>query len=125
MENKVTVIEIIDYPVFVKLGCFDVEKLHGQEVLISVEASLSSARDSGTTDNLSLTVDYGSIIKFIDELYSFKDVNLIETILNDLGQGILKTFENIEKVNLSVEKSILPESIAKSGRVKIRRNFSR
>ena len=41
-----TKIEIIDYPVFLKLGCFSSEKLHGQEVLISLTAWLKQDPES-------------------------------------------------------------------------------
>ena len=118
-----TKIEIIDYPVFVKLGCFEAERLHGQEVLVSIEAILSDERNPGVSDELSETIDYGSILKYVDDQFSARSVNLIETVLNELGSGLIVTFETLKQVNVSVEKTILPESISKGGRVKISGTF--
>lgn len=118
-----TKIEIIDYPVFVKLGCFEAERLHGQEVLISLEAILAEERNPGTSDELSETIDYGSLLKFIDDKFAARSVNLIETILNELGRSIIVSFETLKQVNVSVEKTILPDSLSKGGRVKISGTF--
>lgn len=116
-----TKIEIIDYPVFLKLGCFSSEKLHGQEVLISLTAWLKN--DPGVSDCLDETLDYGVLLSYISEKYSYTSVNLIETVLNDLGESITSKYHEIDKLEVSVEKTILPESVAKGGRVKISGEF--
>jgi dihydroneopterin aldolase len=121
----VTKIEIIDYPVFIKLGCFSSERLHGQEVLISLTAWLKQGNEPGVSDCLDNTLDYGILMSFISEKYSYASINLIETILNDLGECITSKYDEIDRLEVSVEKTILPESIAKGGRVRISGEFSR
>lgn len=120
-----TIIEIIDYPVFVKLGCFETERLHGQEVLVSIAAELSKEMDAGVTDDLNQTIDYGNLMKLVDDLFSGKTVQLIETILNDLGSSLISRFEVVEKATICVEKTILPNGVAKGGRVKLSRVFTK
>jgi len=121
----VTVLELIDYPVYVKLGCFEHERVHGQEVLVSIKASLSRVQNHHEYDSLQSTLDYGLVVQFIEESFAFKSVRLIETIIKDLGGGLLENFEIIEEVTVCVEKTILPGEITKKGKVKMSSQFAR
>lgn len=119
MRMDVTSLEILNYPVFIRIGCFDSEKLHGQEILISIDAQTKDTE----LDDVSATIDYGDILGFIDNLLHDKKINLIETVLNKIGSGLVENFRTLHSVTVTVEKTILPKSIAKGGKVRVKKIF--
>lgn len=116
-------IEILEYPVYVKLGCFDVERLHGQQVLVSIKCWLRVEQLSWASDSLGSTIDYGQILAKIDEDLSGKTFNLVETIVQRLGDVLIRDFQLVKKVRVLVEKKILPGGVAKGGRIRVERTF--
>lgn len=118
-------IELIEYPVFVKIGCFKEERLHGQEVLVTLLANLASHVSPGLSDDIKRTVDYGSIISCIDRVLKDREFHLIETAVEMLGLSLLETFEGLSGLDVTIEKRILPQGIAKGARVRVHERFSR
>ena len=118
-------IELIDDPVFIKIGCFKEERLHGQEVLVTLNATLASDLTPGLSDELERTVDYGSIIQSIDSVLKDREFHLIETAVTMLGLRLLEVFVGLSDVDLIIEKRILPFGIAKGARVRAHETFSR
>lgn len=116
-------IEILQYPVVMRLGFFPDERRVVQEVYISVRAQLDSSIQPGLQDNLDLTLDYGRVMRVLDEVLTDKEVKLVETVVEMVGEAILETFASITSVEVSVEKRTLPKLIAKGAHVRVSRKF--
>lgn len=117
--------EIVDYPVFMKLGVFLRERLTGQEALVTVKADLCSSPEIGYSDSLQSTVDYGAVIGLIDEVLRDQEVKLIETAVNDLGLAIMARFERIKNLKIIINKPILPDGVGKGAKVSVCGYFER
>jgi dihydroneopterin aldolase len=117
-------IEIIEYPVFMRIGCFREERLHGQEVLVTVFAELGLHPDIDLNDELKKTVDYGEIIRTLDVVLKDREFKLIESAVKALGQSLLKQFAMVKHVDVTIEKPVLPGGIAKGGRIRIQDSFT-
>lgn len=115
-------IEIEDYPVFVRIGWYESERKQGQEVLVSLKAQLS---DVTSADSLNETTDYSDILAAIDRVLLDREINLIETAVQTVADTVLENFSKIHAMQVTIEKQILPGSIAKGGRVKVSYQKSR
>jgi dihydroneopterin aldolase len=116
-------IEVIEYPVFMKIGCFRHERLHGQEVLVTVFAELAKNKNPGLVDDLSTTVDYGDLIRMLDQVLKDREFKLIESAVNLVGNSFMSGFSTIVRLEVIIEKPVLPGSMAKSGRIRVRESF--
>ncbi len=116
-------IEIIEYPVFMRIGCFREERLHGQEVLVTVFAEIRM--DSGTPlgDDLKKTLDYGDIIRTLDHALKDREFKLIESAVIAVGQSLIGQFLQVQKLDVTIEKPVLPGGMAKGGRIRIHETF--
>ncbi len=117
-------IEIRDYPVFMKIGWTKAERLAPQEVLVSLTAQLNTSCEEHIEDHLDLTLDYAVMMKHIDEILETKEFKLIETIVSRLGHSFLRDFELIKSLEVAVEKKI-PFGLAKGATIKISHEFQR
>jgi dihydroneopterin aldolase len=116
-------IEVIDYPIFMKIGCFRHERLHGQEVLVTIFADLSKQKNPGMGDDLSNTIDYGDLIRMLDQVLKDREFKLIESAVNLVGLSFMNSFSGIARLDVVIEKPVLPGSMAKSGRIRIFESF--
>ena len=111
-------IEILEYPVYFKLGFYREERYEAKKVLISLNISLKTGVAYTNSDNIAETLDYGVVAQFLDQLLLNKEILLIETVVNQVGQQCLETFTDIKKIKVTVEKTCLPEEILKTARVR-------
>ena len=116
-------IEIIEYPVFVRIGCFREERLHGQEVLVTVFADIRMESGLALGDDLKKTLDYGDIIRTLDAALKDREFKLIESAVIAVGQSLIEKFLQVEKLDVTIEKPVLPGGMAKGGRIRIHESF--
>ncbi len=118
-------IEVLQYPVVMRLGFFPDERRVVQEVYISLRVHLDAKIQPGLHDDLDLTLDYGRVMRLLDELLTDKEVKLVETVVELVGNAVLTAFPAIVAVDVSVEKRTLPKFIAKGAHVRVSRSFDK
>jgi len=116
-------IEIIEYPVFMRIGCFREERLHGQEVLVTVFAEINMEPNTALSDDIKKTLDYGDIITTLDATLKDREFKLIESAVVAVGQSLLGQFLQVTKLDVTIEKPVLPGRMAKGGRIRIQETF--
>jgi dihydroneopterin aldolase len=119
--KKQFALEIKDYPVFVRLGCFPEEKKNGQTVFVTLKAQLSIT--PGDSDLLSQTLDYGKLLQKIDLILMDQKINLIETAVNRLGDHLLGGFPQIKHLWVSIHKPVLPSDLGKGAKISVSGDF--
>ena len=88
---------------FGKHGVFKEENVLGQKFVVSAEMLVSRSEN----DDLATSVNYGEVSLFIDNIVRNKVFKLIETLAENIAEGILKNF-NVHEVTVKVEKPWAP-----------------
>ena len=110
---------------YVKIGLFPEERLVGQELMISLGVVVKNHFKLSQKEDLSQSVDYGQMIQFLDTLLKGREIELVETVLYQIGEGFLNEFEKIDKIDVTVEKRVLPHGIANGAVVSLSHSFHR
>lgn len=84
-------------------GTFEQEKILGQKYLLDLDIEIGDSFFS-INDDLSKTVDYSELIKFIREYFENNKRDLLETISNEIVFEIFNKFSNVIQVNLELLK---------------------
>lgn len=100
-------ITIKDLAVKANHGVFDFEKEQGQTFLVSCELYLS-LQEAGIFDDLTKSVSYAEVADYIEKAMKEQTYDLIEAAAEHLCQGILNTFEKVQKVSLELKKPEAP-----------------
>jgi dihydroneopterin aldolase len=87
-------------------GCLPAERELGQEFVVDVVLGLDT-RASAAQDDLSRTVDYGTLAGRLVSRIEGPPVNLIETLAERLA-AICLDQENVEEVEVTVHKPSAP-----------------
>jgi 7,8-dihydroneopterin aldolase/epimerase/oxygenase len=87
-------------------GCLPAERELGQEFVVDVVLGLDM-RPAAAKDDLSRTVDYGTLAGRLVSLVEGPPVNLIETLAERLAAVCLE-HENVEEVEVTVHKPSAP-----------------
>ncbi len=87
-------------------GCLPAERELGQEFVVDVVLGVDT-RPSADRDDLSRTVDYGTLTGRLVSLIEGPPVNLIETLAERLAAVCLDQ-ENVEEVEVTVHKPSAP-----------------
>jgi dihydroneopterin aldolase len=87
-------------------GALPAERELGQEFLVDVVLSLDM-RPAAAEDDLSRTVDYGTLAGRLVSLIEGPPVNLIETLAERLAAACLDQ-QNVEEVEVTVHKPSAP-----------------
>jgi len=117
-------INILRYPVFMRLGYYVGERIRGQEVLVSLLVDLLKP-EKGIGDDLENTTNYAHILEVIDLTLADKEMKLVETAVEKTGAALLEHFTQISRVHVTIEKPILPDGIGKSAQISISSEFQR
>lgn len=118
-------IHIQQYPVFMKLGYYSMERLMGQEALVSIDAELGDLYLEESRDDLGYSIDYGKIIAMIEKVLLNKEIKLVETAVASLGNALMHRFDHILSLKVLIEKPILPNGLGKGAKVSVSHTFSR
>ena len=94
-------IKIIDIQIDAPVGWYDEEKLLGNCFRVSVEMDVQILIP---VHELTHTIDYASVCKLVKEIFSIKNIHLLETFVSVLGEQILHTYQSVEKVYVEVIK---------------------
>lgn len=102
--DKIVISNLI---IFGNHGVFQEEKTLGQKFLIDIVLELST-QEAGITKDLEKSVHYGFLANEINELFTSKSNDLIETCAEEIAQFILKKYNIVEKVTVKVKKPWAP-----------------
>ncbi|MEE9429418.1 MAG: dihydroneopterin aldolase [Melioribacteraceae bacterium] len=64
--------------------------------------------DAAKNDDLSKTINYAEVYKYIDKVIHEKNYYLIETLATIIADNLLKHYPELEKVNVKVRKNNVP-----------------
>lgn len=95
---------------FAKHGVFPEEQVLGQKFLVSATLYMNT-RKAGLTDDLEQSVNYGSVCQWIAEFMSAHTFLLIETVAEQLAEGILLAFPKLEQIDIEVKKPWAPVAL--------------
>jgi len=59
-------------------------------------------------DDLSKTINYYNVYKFIAQIVNSKKYYLIETLASDIAEGLLNNFKRINSIKVSLRKRSVP-----------------
>lgn len=80
----------------------DEQNLGGKfEIDLEIRSDLSAAMES---DNLKQTVDYEAIYSFVQKTVTQKKYYLLEALGNTIARGLLREFNHIDAVTVTVRK---------------------
>lgn len=100
-------INISNLEIFAHHGVFEEENTLGQKFLISCKLFLNT-KEAGKTDELSKSIDYGSVCHSIKHLMENTTHKLIETVAEEIANHLLLNFQIIESVEVEVKKPWAP-----------------
>jgi dihydroneopterin aldolase len=84
-------------------GALPAERELGQPFVVDLELSLD-LHPAGTSDDLTLTVDYGEVHRQTREIVEGEALNLIEAVAERIAATILKNHSSVESVRVKVAK---------------------
>lgn len=83
------------------------EKENGQDFILDISAYLPLA-EAGKTDDLEDTVSYAKIIKLTRAVFTAEKYDLIEAAARKVACEILKSFDMIESITVTLKKPDAP-----------------
>jgi phosphoglycolate phosphatase len=110
-------IQINGLEVPIRIGVGDDERAHPQNLIFDVLLETAFA-DVG--DDITRTTDYAAVAGWITAECARREVRLLETLTEELADGLLAHFPRVTSVTLDIRKFILPET--ESVAVRIRRS---
>ena len=102
-------ISVTGIEVWAHHGVFDHERRDGQPFVVDLTWWLDSTA-AGGSDDLADTIDYGAVAEFVRELVGSDPVDLIETVVRRLQEGLLARFP-MEFVRVVVHKPSAPLTV--------------
>lgn len=88
-------------------GCFPAEKKHGQLFIVDIAMKISLI-EAGKSDDLKDTIDYTKVVALARRIVEGESKNLIESLSESIAKEILKEFEKVEQVTVTVHKPHVP-----------------
>ena len=100
-----------------RIGVGDDERARPQNLIFDV---LLETDFAGVGDDITRTTDYAAVAGWITSECARREVRLLETLTEELADGLLAHFPRVTSVTLDIRKFILPET--ESVAVRIRRS---
>ena len=102
--NRYT-IKIPQIKLFGYHGCYEDERLNGQEFEISISVSYTTRWEAIDVqyDDLASHIDYSILYKLVLTIFNERRYNLLEALANDIALGIANHY-SIGLVNVKVKK---------------------
>lgn len=88
-------------------GVFPEEKKLGQKFLVSLELIVDT-REAGKTGDLTKSVHYGLVAQDVERVFLEKSIDLIETCAENIAEMVLKKYEIVKEVKVTVKKPWAP-----------------
>jgi phosphoglycolate phosphatase len=108
-------IQINGLEVPIRIGVGDDERAHPQNLIFDVLLETAFA-DVG--DDITRTTDYAAVAGWITAECARREVRLLETLTEELADGLLAHFPRVTSVTLDIRKFILPETESVAVRVR-------
>ncbi len=103
-------------------GCLPEERQTGQPFIVDTMMYLS-LQEAGKSDDLGKTVNYAEVFAKVREIVEGEPCNLIETVAERIAAAILKDFELVERVEVTLHKPEAPiKGLFKDAAVTIERS---
>ncbi len=116
-------IRIDNLEVYANHGVFPEETALGQTFYINAVLYMET-RESGLTDNLSVSVNYGEVCHFMNDFMKKHTFKLIESVAEHLAEEVLLAFPLIKELDMEIRKPSAPVKLSfESISVKIRRGW--
>lgn len=96
-----------NFEIFANHGVFNEEKSLGQKFIIDLEARLS-LEAAGKTGDLTKSVHYGELCHYIEEVFTEKSYDLIETAVEKVAECTLIKYPMIQSVKVTLKKPWAP-----------------
>ena len=96
-------ITIKNISIYAYHGLLPEERERGQEFLISVKIEANFAGISAT-DNIQETINYAYVVEEIQTIFTSNNFNLIETLAEKIANHLLDIYQQIEGIEITVEK---------------------
>ena len=93
--------------IFGRHGCSPEEQKLGQNFIVDVEMDLDLSI-AGKSDNIEDTVDYPKVLSVVEKIVGGTPKKLIETVAEEIAETILKNFEKVESVKVTLHKPFAP-----------------
>ena len=100
-------ISLLGLRAFGRHGVLDHERRDGQEFVVDAVLWVDT-RQAAATDDLSLTIDYGTVAGQLAAVVSGEPVALIETLADRLAATCLSAHEAVRAVEITVHKPHAP-----------------
>ena len=94
-------------------GCSEEERKHLQPFIVDAELSLDLSK-AGNSDDLTDTVDYVQVFDEVKRIVTGTPKNLIEAVAEDIAQSLLKNFEQIESLKITIHKPAALPSVGRA-----------
>lgn len=88
-------------------GVMEEEKKIGQKFFVDVILYLD-LKKAGETDDLNNTVNYGLVYEAIEKIVKGERYHLLEALAERISNEILKSFQEIQKINIKIKKPEAP-----------------
>lgn len=98
---------IKDFEIFANHGVFQEEKNLGQIFIVSIELGVKT-RAAAKSGDLSKSVHYGELAHRIEEEFTKKSVDLIETAAEEIAEYILYNYSLVNNVKVTLKKPWAP-----------------
>lgn len=118
------VIQIENYKLPMKIGHFTEEQVFFRPVFFSIRASLNLIPQNESED-LDKTLDYIKLVDTVKSHFSKKKVKLLETVVFETGELLLKRFPIIENLDVTVKKSFLITPETRGASISLSHYFKR
>lgn len=93
--------------VFANHGVLSEENTLGQKFLVSLTLYLNT-RNAGLEDDLTLTIDYSSICRFVHDFMKKHTFRLIETVAEQIAKELLLRTKHLSKIDVEIKKPWAP-----------------
>lgn len=88
------------------VGVTDEERAEAQTVVVTLEVFCDLA-DASTRDDLSRTVDYGTLVPAVADLIERSEARLLERLAGDIA-ALIERFEGVSGVTVEIAKDAPP-----------------
>ena len=86
------------------------EKKLGQKFVVDLELNLDLSV-AGKSDQLSDTVDYPAVLAVVEKIVGGEPKNLIEAVAEEIAEKILRDFDKVESLQVTLHKPFAPLKI--------------
>ena len=102
-KNKFYTYEIKELELFGNHGLYEDEIKDGQIFVLNILYTINYSHDFGSDEDIKKIIDYIDVIKEITLLFNVKRYNLMESLLNDLYDGLSIKFK-FNKLDINIYK---------------------